>query len=247
TNGAKGVVANVPYITSLPHFTTVPHNPLDPSNPSFGPQIPLLNSIFGALNQIFAVIDPSRTVVFSETEASAVIIKDESLTNIAPQIAGALNASPTFPAFIAQFGLPPQAAPLVANLLGATYGQTRQATEDDLLVLRSSSIIGTVNTTNVAALMGQGLSQALAGQFSVEGVTLPLEDKWVLIPSEQMNITAATDAYNQTISAVATQYDLALVDFKSILEVASTSGFPDGDFIFTTALVRGGLVSLDGV
>ena len=27
-NGAKGVVANVPYITDLPHFTTVPHNPV---------------------------------------------------------------------------------------------------------------------------------------------------------------------------------------------------------------------------
>ena len=247
SNGAKGVVANVPYITSLPHFTTVPHNPLDPSNPSFGPQIPLLNSIFGALNQIFAVIDPSRTVVFSETEASAVIIKDESLANIAPQIVGALNASPTFPAFIAQFGLPPQAAPLVANLLGATYGQTRQATEDDLLVLPSMSIIGTVNTANVMALMGQGLSQALAGQFSVEGVTLPLEDKWVLIPSEQMNITAATDLYNQAIESVANQYDVALVDFKSILQVASTTGFSDGNFILNTNLVTGGLVSLDGV
>ena len=247
SNGAKGVVANVPYITSLPHFTTVPHNPLDPSNPSFGPQIPLLNSIFGALNQIFAVIDPSRTVVFSETEASAVIIKDESLANIAPQIVGALNASPTFPAFIAQFGLPPQAAPLVANLLGATYGQTRQATEDDLLVLPSMSIIGTVNTANVMALMGLGLSQALAGQFSVEGVTLPLEDKWVLIPSEQMNITAATDLYNQAIESVANQYDVALVDFKSILQVASTTGFSDGNFILNTNLVTGGLVSLDGV
>src|SRR5690606_31096945 len=116
---------NVPYITNLAHFTTVPHNPLSPTNPAFGPQIPMLNSIFGALNQIFTAIDPSRVIVFSETAASAVVIKDESLTNIAPQIAGALNASPTFPAFIAQFGLPPQAAPLVANLLASTYGQAR--------------------------------------------------------------------------------------------------------------------------
>lgn len=248
SNGAKGVVANVPYITNLPHFTTVPHDPLSPTNPSFGPQIPLLNSIFGALNQIYVALgQPNRVVVFSTTENSAVVIKDETLTNLAPQIAGALNASPTFPAFIAQFGLPPQAAPLVANLLGATYGQTRQATEDDLLVLPSSSIIGTVNTANVMALMGQGLSQALAGQFSVEGVTLPLEDKWVLIPSEQMNITAATDLYNQAIESVANQYDVALVDFKSILQIASTTGFSDGNFILNTNLVTGGLVSLDGV
>ncbi|MBO3097004.1 SGNH/GDSL hydrolase family protein [Gelidibacter pelagius] len=247
SNGAKGVVTNVPYITNLAHFTTVPHNPLSPANPAFGPQIPMLNSIFGALNQIFTAIDPSRVIIFSETAASAVVINDESLTNIAPQIAGALNASPTFPAFIAQFGLPAQAAPLVANLLATTYGQARQATADDLLVLPSSSVIGTVNMASVAALMGQGLPQELAGQFSVEGVTLPLADKWVLIPSEQAEIKAATDLYNQSIAAIADQKDLALVDFKGILQTATETGFSDGDFIFTTALVTGGLISLDGV
>lgn len=247
SNGAKGAVANVPYITNLAHFTTVPHNPLNPTNPSFGPQIPLLNSIFGALNQIFAQVDASRVIVFSETAASAVVIKDESLNDIAPIIRGALMASPTFPAFIAQFGLPAEAAPLVANLLAVTYGQARQATADDLLVLPSSTIIGTVNTDSVAALMAQGLSQALAGQFSVEGVTLPLADKWVLIPSEQADIKSATDAYNQSIDAIATEFDLATVDFKSILQTASTTGFSDGNYIFTTALVQGGLISLDGV
>ena len=247
SNGAKGVVTNVPYITNLPHFTTVPHNPLNPSNPSFGPQIPLLNSIFGALNQIFAQVDPSRVIIFNETKASAVVIKDESLANIQAIIAGALNASPTFPAFIAQFGLPAEAAPLVANLLAVTYGQARQATSNDLLVLPSSTIIGTVNMVSVQALMAQGLPQALAGQFSVEGVTLPLADKWVLIPKEQNEIKTATDAYNTTIATVASSKGLALVDFKGILEEASTTGIYDGDFILTTALVRGGLVSLDGV
>lgn len=247
SNGAKGVVTNVPYITSLAHFTTVPHNPLSPENPSFGPQIPTLNSIFGALNGIFEVIDPSRVIKFSETAASAVVIKDDDLTDISAQIAGALNASPTFPAFVAQFGVPAQAAPMVANLLAATYGQARQATADDLLVLPSSSVIGTVNMTAVQGLMAQGLPQELAGQFSVEGVTLPLADKWVLTPEEQLNVKTATDLYNQTIEAVASQYDLAVVDFKSILQTASTSGYSDGDYTFTTNLATGGLISLDGV
>ncbi len=247
-NGAKGVVANLPYITSLPHFTTVPHKPLDPSNPDFGPQIPLLNSIFGALNQIYDGLgQPNRKVVFSETAASAVVIRDETLADVSAQLEGALNASPTFPAFIGQFGLPEEAAPMVAQLLGQAYGQTRQATEEDLLVLPSSSVIGTVNTSSVAALMGAGLSQQLAGQFSIEGITLPLADKWVLLPSEQNEIKAATDAYNATIQSVADAKGLALVDFKSILQKASTVGISDGDFILTTALVRGGLVGLDGI
>ncbi|HUH47396.1 MAG TPA: hypothetical protein VLZ54_09600, partial [Arenibacter sp.] len=190
---------------------------------------------------------PNRMIVFSETAASAVVIKDESLTDISGDLTGALMGSPTFPAFIAQFGLPAEAAPLVAGLLGSYYGQTRQATADDLLVLPSSSVIGTVNMGSVAALIAQGLPQELAGQFSVEGITLPLADKWVILPSEQNEIKAATDAYNETIESVANAKGLALVDFKSILERADMAGISEGDFIFTTALVQGGLVGLDGI
>ncbi len=254
-NGAKGAVANVPYITNLAHFTTVPHNPLSPANPSFGPLIPTLNGVFGQINQVYAFLQSvgaidnaaQRSVVFSTTEASAVVIKDETLTDISAQITGVLNGSPTFPAFVQSFGLPAAAAPLVANLLGNIYGQTRQATSNDLLVLPSSSIIGEVNTTTFAFLQSQGLPPALAGQFSVEGVTNPLEDKWVLLPSEQLAIRTATDAYNATISSVASANNLAIVDFKGILEEASTTGISDGDFTLTTSLVSGGLISLDGV
>ncbi|SDG66341.1 SGNH/GDSL hydrolase family protein [Winogradskyella thalassocola] len=254
-NGAKGALANVPYITNLSHFTTVPHNPLSPANPSFGPLIPTLNGVFGQLNQVYAYLQSvgaisnaaERSVVFSSTEASAVVIKDETLTDISAQMIGVLNASPTFPAFVESFGLPAAAAPLVANLLGSIYGQTRQATSAELLVLPSSSIIGTVNTTTFAYLQSQGLPESLAGQFSVEGVTNPLADKWVLLPSEQLAIKNATDAYNMTIDAVAASKGLAVVDFKGILEEASATGISDSDFTLTTDLVTGGLVSLDGV
>ena len=249
SGGAKGVVTNVPYITDLPHFTTVPYNPLDPSNPSFGPLIPTLNGVFGQLNQVFAYLGvPERSIVFSTTEASAVVIKDETLTDLSAQIAGVLNASPTFPAFVQSFGLPAQAAPLVANLLGTMYGQVRQATASDLFVLPSSSIIGTVNTTTYAYLVGQGLPADLAGQFSVEGITNPLADKWVLLPSEQLEIKAATDAYNTTIESVAdSNPNIALVNLNSILQEASTSGISYNSFTLTTSLVTGGAVSLDGI
>lgn len=246
-NGAKGAIGNVPNITSLSYFTTVPYNALEPSNPDFGPQIPTLNTIFGALNPIFNAVDPSRAIVFSETEASPVIIKDENLADISAIITQALNDSDTFPAFLAQFGLPPQAAPLVASLLGNTYGQSRQATAEDLLVLPSSSIIGTVNAANAQFLINQGLPANLAGQFSAEGVSFPLEDKWVLTPEEQQEVADATAAYNATISSVATANGLALVDLNSILEQASTVGIQFDDYNLNTSLVFGGLVSLDGV
>lgn len=248
SGGARGVVGNVPYITNLAHFTTVPFNPLDPSNPNLAAQIPLLNTVFGALNQIFVAINqPNRVIEFSTETSNALVIRDESLADISATITGALNANPTFPAFVQQFGLPAQAAPLVAQLLGNTYGQARQATEADLFVLPSSSIIATVNQTNMQNLMNQGLPATLAAQFSAEGVTLPLADRWVLTPDEQASIRTATDAYNATISAVASANpNIALVDLKAILEEAST-GITFDRYTLTTNLVVGGLISLDGV
>lgn len=248
SGGADGIVTNIPYVTTIPHFTTVPHNPLDPSNPAFGPQIPTLNTIFGALNQVFAQVDPTRIIVFSETEASAVVIKDESLADISAIITGALLSNlPAFEAFVGQFGLPPAAAPSVAGLLGLVYGQARQATEDDLFVLPSSNVIGTVNTDNMAFLMGQGLPPALAGQFSVEGVSLPLADKWVLLPSEQLEIKNATDAFNATIEATAGQAGLAFVDANMLMQELASGSYTSGDFTPTSNLVMGGAFSLDGV
>lgn len=255
TQNAKGVVTTVPDITSLSHFTTVPYNPLDPSNPDFGPQIPTLNGIFGQLNQVYAFLESQgipnateRQIVFSETAASAVVIVDEDLQNLSNEITNTLLASPTFPAFLAQFGLPAAAAPQVAGLLGVVYGQARQANPNDLFVLPSSAIIGTVNETVAAGLEGFGLPEALAEQFAVEGITLPLEDKWALLPSEQMAIANATQAYNNTIIAVAdSNPNLAVADLRAVLEQASTAGYPYDEFTLSTDLVTGGLVSLDGI
>ncbi len=246
-NGAKGVVTTVPDITSLSHFTTVPHNPLDPNDEDFGPQIGMLNMIYGALNQVFAVADPSRIITFSNTENSAVVIRDENLADLSATIAGALGPDPAFAAFIGQFGLPPEAAPQVAGFLGLAYGQVRQANANDLLVLTSASIIGTENE-DVSAALEALLPAPVAAQFAVEGITLPLEDKWVLTPQEQNNIATATAAYNSTIFTIADNNpNLAVADLRLVLEQAATSGYPYDDYIMSTDLVFGGLVSLDGI
>lgn len=248
SNNTKGVVANIPDITAVPFFTTVPYNPLNPENPDFGAQIPMLNSIFGALNQIYVAMQmPERTIVFSEQEPNAVVIKDEYLTDISLQIEGALNANPGFPTFLAQFGLPAQAAPMVAKLLGSMYGQSRQATEQDLFVLPSSSTIGTLNVDAMQGLMGMGLSEQLAGQFSVEGITLPMEDKWVLVPQEQTAVKNATQAFNSTIASVAESKGLAFVDANAILKAVAETGVAFDSFTLKGDLVFGGAFSLDGI
>lgn len=233
-NGAKGVVTTVPYVTSLSNFTTIPHNPLDPSNPEFGPQIPVLNATFAALNQAFAFLQmPERSIVFSENEASPVVIFDESLPNISAQLNAVLQGGGV--------------DPLTAGLLSQQFGQSRQANANDLLLLASSSVIATLNEPYFNALVGQGVPAATAGQLAVNGVTYPLSDQWVLTPEELTAIATATDSYNATITSVASSNNLALVDLNAILTQASESGIQFDEFNMNTDLVFGGLVSLDGV
>jgi len=249
SGGAKGIVCNLPSVTDIPYFTTVPYAPLDPTNPDFGPQIPTLNGIFGQLNQVYAFLGfPERSIVFSETAPSAVVIKDETLVDLSAQITAVLNANPGFPAFVQSFGLPAAASPIVANLLGTTYGQTRQTNANDMLVLPSSGVIGTVNETSVSNLMTLGLPEALAIQFSAEGITYPLEDKWVLIPMEQTLVANAQSAYNTTIKSLADADDnVAFVDMQAFLNQLNNGGISYDAGVVTSTYASGGGFSLDGV
>ncbi len=255
SNGAKGIVVNLPYITDLANFTTVPHNPLDPNDSETGPtlraQIPLLNSVYGAVNQIYVGAgQPERAIVFSDTETNPLVIFDEDATDLSTAITTTLASSPTFVPFVESLGLPAAAAPLVAGLLGQQFGKARSATPQDLILLASSNIIATVNNNVAAGLIAQSgglLPATLAGQFAAEGVTLPLGDQWVLTPQEQNAIRLATDAYNTTIASVANSNpNVVLADLKSVLAEAST-GIMFDDYTLTTNLVTGGLISLDGV
>jgi hypothetical protein len=147
---------------------------------------------------------------------------------------------------VESFGLPAAAAPAVANLFGLVYGQARQATANDLLVLPSSSVIGEVNEDFAAFLGSQGLPPALAGQFSVGGITLPLEDQWVLVPTEIDEIVMAINGFNSTIQASASASGFGLVDVNAIFQQMASVGYTDGDYTLTADLVFGGAVSLDG-
>jgi hypothetical protein len=215
-NGAKGVVANVPYITDLANFTTVPHNPVPLDGGTAGAVNAAYAPYNGGIQQAFAFLVAytpmtqemasaeiaKRTISFSEGQ-NAVVIVEEDLTDLE-----ALN-----PAF-------------------AGLKQYRHATADDLLLLASSTVIGTTVGGNPQL---------------INGVTVPLADNWVLTPQEQASIMTATDAYNTTIAAVASSNpNIALVDFKGVLTEAST-GIMFDNYTMNTSLVTGGLVSLDGV
>jgi hypothetical protein len=156
--GAKGALINIPDVTSIPYFTTVPYNPLNAADPNFGPQIATLNAQFAQLNQVFTALGkPERKIIFNTTGLSPLLIKDKNLTDLGAQMTTVLTAA----------GLPAAQA----TLYGQLYGQCRQATAADLMVLPSTSVIAKPNATAVAA--------GVPAQLAINGVTYPLEDKYV--------------------------------------------------------------------
>lgn len=212
--GRQGVVANIPNVTDVPHFTTVPHNPV----PLDAATAAAVNGAYagynGGLQAALAALAgtglltqeevDARTISFVAGANNAVVIEDETLTNL-----GAIN-----PAF-------------------AALPQIRQATAEDLLVLPSLSFIGTL------AVPGNPLS--------VNGVAVPLADRWVLLPSEQEEIAVATAAFNQIIESAASAAGLAFVDANALLSQLADTGIASGPFTLQSNLVTGGAFSLDGI
>ena len=250
--GAKGVVANIPYVTDIAHFTTIAWNTLDPTDEcqaALAAQIPALNAqLYGTLKGIFTAYgEPDRIDLLTTEGPNPLLIYDETLQDLSQQITTVLSNSPEFALLVQSFGLPIEAVPFVAGLFGNAYGIARQANENDLLVLSSGSVIGTVNEFSSQALQGFGLSKEVADQFSVEGITLPLIDKWVLLPIEQAEIKTATDNFNATIEAAATQAGLAFVDANALLTQLASTGITSNNFTLTSGLIVGGAFSLDGV
>ena len=207
-NGADGVIANLPNVTDIPYFTTVPYNPV----PLDGATADLLNGAYNAYNQGLLL-----------AQSFMLIDADEVAKRTISFSAGASNA-----VVILDEDL--------TDLTGVDPGliNMRQATPEDLLVLTSSTFIGTLANP--------------ADPTSINGVAIPLADKWVLTPEEQELTENALDAYNQTIQALATAYNLAFVDANALLNDLKTTGFVQNDgSVVTATFATGGGFSLDGV
>ncbi len=257
-NGAKGALVNIPDVTSIPFFTTVPPLALSPEDPTFGPQIPLLNQVYGGLNQVFAAFGQAdRQIQFSSTGASGIVIRDESLADLSQNPAFATALTPVVQGIGAAVGLPlsqAQAAGL-AQVLAPQFSQIRQATADDLVTLRAASVIGTLdqdrfNQLNTVFTQGGIPAQTaatLAGQFSVNGVTVGMANQFVLTTDEQDNVADAQASYNATIAQLAAANDLALVDARAELQTVAQGGVPFNGGLLTSQFVTGGAFSLDGV
>lgn len=226
-NGAKGVVATIPSVTSIPFFTTVPYNPVTAAAVGGASNITALNAqLYGPLKQALTAFGAgSRINLLSATAGNPLLIKDESLTNLSAQLTAAFT--PTLGAATAAF-------------YGSVFGQARQATADDLVLLTTSGVIGTAPTGVPAPL-------------DKYGVTYPLQDQHILIPSEQLAIANATNAYNAAIKSIAASKNLAVADMNAILGVLVNGLRSVNGQIYTANYFSGAatenkvLFSLDGV
>ncbi|MCZ8022648.1 MAG: hypothetical protein O9302_12350 [Cyclobacteriaceae bacterium] len=182
---AKGVIGNIPDITSIPFFSTVRWNavPLDAATAAS------LNSGFAGLNQVLSTIQGNaglmanfgltsndlerRKVNYVAGTSNPVLINDETLTNLGPVLdflaANSLITSQQRTAL-------------------APYQQSRPATATDLLVLSAGGVIGTCVGGNAQA---------------INGLSIPLGDNLVLIPSEIAEIQQRTNEFNGVILAAA--------------------------------------------
>ena len=214
----KGVIANIPNVTSIPFFTTVPYNavPLDEA------QATALNAqLVGRLKPVLTALgqgDRLKTLVVGQ---NPLLIKDETLTDLSSQITAALTRNGVSAA--------------EATFIGTTYGQARHATSEDLILLSTKPVIDT-DVTGVSA------------PFNKLGITYPLEDKYVLTKSEVAQVQTATNAYNTQIKALAEAYGLAFVDANAkMVELGKNSGIQYNGVNYSTTFVTGGSFSLDGV
>ena len=225
SNGAKGVVATVPSVTSIPYFTTVKWNVLPAEATS-------TSTIVLGLYQFLSVATGGRISALNTNAGTKnpVLIYDADLTDM----------SATIQAYAAGSGDATLMA--YASTIGALYGKARHATASDLVVLTASSVIG----------VEPNPADPMANPFDVPGVTLPLANKYVLTSNEKAKVATATAAYNSSIRSIAASKGLAVADMNAIMnQLVGGLRIEDGTIYtanyFSSATASTVLFSLDGV
>lgn len=230
--GRKGVIANLPAVTTLPHFYVIKYNQLTQANLTIGGNnlVPVLNAqLYGPLKNALTFLGQGdRINLLSTTDNNPMLMIDETLADLSAQLTAVLIGGgldvPTATAF------------------GQVFGQARQTLPTDLICLSASSRIG--QNPNVAQ-DGVSSPSPTLGQL---GITFPLPDRYVLIPSEVAEIVAATEGYNTTIENARTTYDVAFFDAKAVMtQLSSPAGITVNNFTLTSNFVTGGAFSLDGI
>jgi hypothetical protein len=233
---AEGAVANIPNVTNIPFFTTVTVNPVNlPAanaaglNAGFAGYNSTLDAFKGAPFNLPAAEMDARKINFV-TGLNRLVIADETVRDLGPLWDGLVGAgalTTTQRAQLEPYRFARQAIISTPNVTG------------DLVVLTASSFIGTLVGGNPQL---------------INGLTIPLADNWVLIPSERTQIQNAIDGFNASISEiVATNSSrLVLVDTNAALKALTpppggAALTINGSTITASIFPPFGAFSLDGV
>ncbi len=239
----KGVIANIPNVTTIPYFNLIAYNPVPLDAATAG----LLNGAegFGGYNQVMQGISATlsaapatfglssaqaapiiaqiatRLVSFTAATNNRLLIFDESLIDMKPFFDGLLAAKQISDA---------QRAGLEA------YRQIRQATSEDLIPLPASSVIGTTVDGNPTA---------------INGVSVPLADRYVLTKVEKEEVINRTIALNNIIKNIAdaNRARIAFADVNATFTslVVARAGVVNGVTITPSLSPPTGIFSEDGV
>jgi hypothetical protein len=220
---AKGIVANIPDVTSIPFFTTVSYKPIPLDAPTAaslqanlaGNYNAFLDGMVGAMVITQAEAD-KRYLTFIESTSTAtyntVLINDETLTDLSPYMAGPY-----------------------AGLL--KYAIARQTKSTDLVCLTAGSYIGASIDKAAPGDSILGVSFPIYNTSSANASALKGDDL-ILIPSEITEIKNAVTAFNVIISDAVTANSsrLALLDANTQLKAVR-----DADLSVTGSLTLYGI------
>jgi len=222
--GAKGVIANIPYVNTAPFFTAVATNPV----PLNATQVASLNQLWGGLNAILASANqPARFQTLTVSSTNPLLIADDMLAyDATPLFTAALQGPP--------FNFPAATAGFLATLYGKARHASAAAATRDYVVLTSAGTIGTIQP-------------GFPPNNNTIGVTYPMEDKAILSAGEAALVKTATDAYNAKIKSVATAKGLAFVDANALQNQVATIGVTANGFTVKSDFITGGGFSTDGV
>jgi len=207
-------------LVNIPDVGTIPFFTTVPYNP-----VPLDQASADALNAAYAPYNAGVAAILGGADPDQVALRTINFT-------AGQNAVVILDEDLTDLtGVNPPATSGLINM--------RQATADDLLLLTTSSIIGEL--VNPA-------DDPLDPASPRWGVSAPLQDGDVLIPSEILAIDTARLAFNATIEGAASaDANLLFFDAAAVMETLNDTGIDYGTGFVDATYATGGAFSLDGV
>jgi hypothetical protein len=227
----KGVLLNYPDIWKMPHFTSVTYNPI----PLTAEQASAATTGFADYNGLLDAISANAALMtnfgLNATDLqSRKFTFTASCTNKIMLTDESLTDLGPVLDYLRSQGLITSDEDRAALV---PYEQARQSTISDIVPLGAGSIIGTA---------GPG--------GTTYGVSFPVGDRYIVIPSEKTGIDAARTAFNATVTnfAAANSTRVAVADISTALNslVTATAGVYNNVTITPNINPPTGIYSEDG-